>query len=258
MPDVAQGAVWSDLSDPITDASGAAITAGAAAITATLYDSANVNQGTGIAVAHVTGGRYRLTKTLAANAALGTWGGVLTYNDGVNPVQTQSIDFAVVTAAQADPAGSINTQGLVLAQGGAVVADAGVLTIRRGDTTTWTIPLGTDLTGQTLWFSVKTAKPSTPTADLDDSSALINAYWIDGGANGIRNSAGTSIGTIAVATPATGEVVITLTAAYTSALAGASGLLWEVQLKNAGGAITTWTAGTLNITTDLIRRTTTP
>jgi hypothetical protein len=107
MDEVAQGAVWSDLSHPIRDAAGTPLTAGAGSIVVTLFDAANVSQASGVTATHVSGGRYRLSKTLAADAAVGAWGGLLTYNDGANPVRTQSIDFEVITAARADPAAAI-------------------------------------------------------------------------------------------------------------------------------------------------------
>jgi hypothetical protein len=121
---VAQGAVWSGLSDPILDAAGAPITGGAGSMTVTLFDAANASQATGISVLHVSAGRYRLTKTLPGNAALGAWGGLLTYNDGTNPVRTQAIDFEVVTAAQADPATALQSNFSTLGSAIATVDDA--------------------------------------------------------------------------------------------------------------------------------------
>lgn len=207
-----------------------------------------------LTITHVGGGVYSVSGTFPTAGTYAASYSVVV--DGITQRFAQTVQ--VVTAAQADPASSIATQGLVLIQSGALVADAGALTIRRGDTTTWTIPLDTDITGYTLWFSVKTGRPSSPSADLDDSSALINAYWIDGGASDVRNTAGATIGTIEVDDPTEGTVVITLTPEYTTTLTGATGYSWEIQLENPDGAITTWTAGTLNVTLDLIRRTSTP
>lgn len=138
---VAQGTLWSDVSDPIRDGSGVAITTGAASIAVTLFDAANVSQSTGITVAHVSAGRYRVSKTLSAGAALGHWTGVLTYSNGSLPSWTQTIDFEVVTAQQADPAASLPTVSAIvsgmLTAGVALTSPlnpaTGTLTLRKGN-----------------------------------------------------------------------------------------------------------------------------
>lgn len=130
METVAQGATYSDLTAPILDASGTAITDGANDITVTLLDANDDDQSTGITIAHSSGGRYRITKTLSGSAVTGAWGGTVVYDDGVNPVRTQTIDFTVITSAQADPAGALS--GATLTYSGPV-SQTGVVTIVRGD-----------------------------------------------------------------------------------------------------------------------------
>lgn len=94
---VEQGAVWSDLTEPVLDLEGDPITTAIQAdFAVVLLDSADIDRSSGVTVVHSTGGRYRLEKTIAADAATGSWGGTVTYDDGSLLTWEQSIDFSVV------------------------------------------------------------------------------------------------------------------------------------------------------------------
>ena len=85
-----------------------------------------------------------------------------------------------------------------------------------------------NLTGATLWFTVKRRKSDA------DASAIAQLYWIDGGA-----SSG-----ITVATPATGIAAVRIVAASTTAIVQAAHF-WDLQLKDAAGVVRTVDFGTL-------------
>ena len=85
-----------------------------------------------------------------------------------------------------------------------------------------------NLTGATLWFTVKRRKSDA------DTSAIAQLYWISGGA-----SSG-----ITVATPATGIAAIRIAAADTDEITQAAHS-WDLQLKDAAGVVRTVDHGTL-------------
>lgn len=132
MDAVAQGATWTQGTKTIRDANGAPITdAVLADFTIALYDAANADQSSGITIAHVAGGKYRVSKAMSGSAALGEWIGTLTYDDGSLSTWVQDIAFTVVTAAQADPA-SVLTGGSA-AYGGPVAQNNDVELYRTDD-----------------------------------------------------------------------------------------------------------------------------
>lgn len=118
--------------------------------------------------------------------------------------------------------------------------------LRRGDTATWDLPVVDDhgapfdLTGCTLWFTVKAGS-------VADADAVVSCSWVDGGA-----SSG-----IAVDNPLTGIAVYGITAAQSAALALRI-YSYDVQLKDTIGAITTLVIGSLAVSADVTLRTTTP
>ena len=85
-----------------------------------------------------------------------------------------------------------------------------------------------NLTGSTLWFTVKRRKSDA------DASAIAQLYWISGGA-----SSG-----ITVATPATGVAAVRIVAADTDEITQAAHS-WDLQLKDAAGVVRTVDFGTL-------------
>ena len=117
METVAQSATWSDVTAPITNASGATVTnglTGTPTVTlTTLRDSAAVDRRTGASLSYDGDGGYRVTKPIPADGALGAWWGVVTYNDGAGFVRTYAFGFAVRTAAQFDPVAALTNVGLL-------------------------------------------------------------------------------------------------------------------------------------------------
>jgi len=126
-----------------------------------------------------------------------------------------------------------------------------VLTMERGDTFTWTATIGSptpvDLTGYTLWFTIKSAVNLTP-PDPADANALVLNYWVSGG---------TSAG-ITVATPASGVAVVTVVPTITMLFDARRGYVFDLQMKDAAGATTTIDQGTVTISDDVTQRLTTP
>lgn len=119
---------------------------------------------------------------------------------------------------------------------------------RRGDTfdyaatVTETDGSAHDLTGETLWFTMKVNRTDP------DSAAVATAYWIDGGA-----SSGLS-----VATPSTGGFRLQFAASVTANWSAEATYVYDVQVKSATGLITTVDEGTVTIRGDITQRTTTP
>jgi hypothetical protein len=115
MAEVAQGATWSDTTDPIVNVSGALVSNAVSAghlIVETLVDSANVDQSTGATLAYVANGVYRVTKAIGGSAALGTWAVTLKWDNTVEPVRRYAETFDVITAQQADPAAALDPTAL--------------------------------------------------------------------------------------------------------------------------------------------------
>lgn len=114
----------------------------------------------------------------------------------------------------------------------------GKLKIRRGDTTTITLNytlngVAVDLTGSTVYFTVK---PTLPTDDSDDSTAVITEE------------------VTSHSDPTNGQTVIPLSATQTTVTAG--GYYYDIQVKDASGNITTIDVGTVKVLPDVTRRTT--
>lgn len=124
------------------------------------------------------------------------------------------------------------------------------LTGVRGDTivrtATITQPDGTayDLTGCTVWFTVKEVTDRA----ANDDEALALLYWISGGAsNGI-----------AVSAPATGVVTVTIPASTTATLSPGRAYRYDLQIEDPLNAVATPDRGTLIVTRDVTLRVTTP
>lgn len=173
MDTVAQGSTWSDVTTPILSVSGSIVTnglSGTPTVTlTTLRDSADADRRTGATLTYAGDGAYRITKPIPSDGALGSWFGVITYDDGAGFVRTYPFGFTVVTPAQADPAGALS--GAVVVTGSPVAA-TGESTIYRGDAYAsadsrqlpWTITNASsypDLTGATITlYATNTANKS--------------------------------------------------------------------------------------------------
>ncbi len=125
---------------------------------------------------------------------------------------------------------------------------ATTLTMTRGDTFTWTATIGapTNLTGSTLWFTVKRARDVA--TDVNDALALVKSSWVSGGA-----SAG-----ITVAAPTTGVAVITIPSAVTATFDARLTYAFDLKMQDTGGSITTLDIGTISVIDQVSERTTTP
>jgi hypothetical protein len=98
-----------------------------------------------------------------------------------------------------------------------------------------------NLTDCSVWFTVKRRQSDA------DIAAIVSLYWVSGGA-----SSG-----ITVATPSNGGVAIRITAAQTAAIVQAAHR-WDLQLKDAAGAVRTIDAGVMVIQKRATIRVTTP
>jgi hypothetical protein len=100
-----------------------------------------------------------------------------------------------------------------------------MLKITRGDdkSIAITFPTGTDLTGCTVFFTVK-AKTDLNTVDAADNSAVVKAQ------------------TSSHSDPLNGRTVITLTHAATASAAPGD-YVYDIQLKDSAGHITTYGNG---------------
>jgi hypothetical protein len=202
METVAQGATYSDLTAPILDASGAPVTDGAGDITVVLLDANDDDQSSGITIAHSSGGRYRITKTLSGSAVTGAWGGTVVYDDEAGLVRRQTIDFTVVTAAQADPAGALSGATI---ETGSPVAVTGEVDIYRGDA------YATADSRELPWEITGSLALTLP--DLTGATITLYATHLEN-----KRASFTASGSVVTPTGATREVLVQLTSAQTDDL----------------------------------------
>jgi hypothetical protein len=98
-----------------------------------------------------------------------------------------------------------------------------------------------DLSGSTLWFTVKRRKSDA------DADAVAKLYWVSGG----------SADGISVASEESGEAAIRLTPTETDDFAY-DAHYWDLQLQDAAGVIHTVDEGILIVRRSVTGRTTTP
>jgi hypothetical protein len=129
------------------------------------------------------------------------------------------------------------------------------LTVVRGDTFGPEVAHLSDnaladynLTGTTIWFTVKEWDAPPVVQPADDANALVKLYWVSGGANS----------GIAVADPTSGDIAVTIPATLTANLAPGRAYRYDVQMKLADGRIKTVKLGALNVVADVTNRVTTP
>jgi hypothetical protein len=108
------------------------------------------------------------------------------------------------------------------------------LTMRRGDTVKLNITVtrggsAVDLTGASIWFTVKNA--------VTDADPGVFQKTVGSG--------------IVVTNAAAGQAQITIANADTSAIVGSRTLLYDIQVKEAGGDITTVANGTITVSPDV-------
>lgn len=150
-----------------------------------------------ITIAEIGSGEYRFSFTPTTAES---WTGHIIFNSaGIFHEYIEIYEVlskpATVIVVPSEPSG---------AQQSAMTSDL----ITRGDTKTWTLPLTDstgdpfDLTGCTVWFSVKQR------FNLPDTDAVVSSSWVDGGASD----------GITVADPASGWIAFGLTAEQSSEL----------------------------------------
>jgi len=138
------------------------------------------------------------------------------------------------------------------------------LAIRRGDSTSFAVELrGSDgsiasLVNATLWFTVKQAYDN----DLTDASAAVKNYIVINGAGAVTSSSGITLGGkrpsdgVTVTGASDGVVTVSISSAQ-STLLQPGDCPWDVQVLKSG-VIQTAASGTIAVTADVTRRTTTP
>jgi hypothetical protein len=119
-----------------------------------------------------------------------------------------------------------------------------------------------DLTGMRVWFTAKTTIPSSPTADLDDATAVpsLKYYW-DHNGSVVAASVGLSL-------PSGGSAVdgvlrIDFLHADTTTLSTTARLNYDIQVMyppdgNSYRRVETWDKGIISVDPDLTRRLTVP
>jgi hypothetical protein len=140
------------------------------------------------------------------------------------------------------------------------------LTVRRGDDVHYLATFRDingnvqDLSGATIFFTVKDSEPANPTDDLTDATAFLAYHWAHDGSTvtsseGMRIPAGKTVGD--------GQLEVIFPRSLTTTWAKIN-KKYEVQITlpyadGEGGAVDdTWDAGSLTTTLDLNRRRTTP
>ena len=122
------------------------------------------------------------------------------------------------------------------------------LTVKRGDTYTNTLTvldindLAYDLTGATVWFTVKRRND----AASNDDDALVKLYWVSGGASD----------GITITDPDSGIMEVEISATDTAAL-DPTLYAYDVQIAKAGDVYTP-VIGTISVQRDITIRVTTP
>lgn len=115
---IAQGAVFTDTTEPIRTSAGVLVadglSAGPPTITlAELVDSADVDQSAGAALTYAGRGKYRVTKTIPGGALVGNWRATISYLEtGFTVPRDYTLSFQVVTSQQADPMASVRGANL--------------------------------------------------------------------------------------------------------------------------------------------------
>lgn len=201
--------------------------------------------------AEIGNGAYRYTYTPTL-AGIYEWIGSATNGEIV------TIAFRVLSSAQFDPVTYLGLTAALVANlsyirpNAITIVSTAVsddLDVIRGDTFTGSLTITDtdgsvyDLTGATVWLTIKRANDRSS----DDTDALVKLYWVDGGA-----SSG-----IAVATPTSGVIAITIPAASTDLLIPGQGYRYDVQVLKAG-TVGTPKRGEVNVVFDTTRRLTTP
>lgn len=136
------------------------------------------------------------------------------------------------------------------------------VTVRRGDDERFLLTFkkvdGTirDLTGCTVFFTVKPSYPATPSEDLTDASAFLSYYWVHDGST-VTDSYGFSLPD--GATAGDGQLVINFPRSLTTTWAKIN-QYYEIQvtLPDADGedgeVDDTWDSGDFQTVLDLHRR----
>lgn len=138
----------------------------------------------------------------------------------------------------------------------ATVAADGSLVVHRGDTWSATITgLGDISLREKLWFTAK-SRTGDP---LDSASKIMILEYAgtdeDSGLLLIEGAAATSTanGSITVDDEDVGDITITIEAIETAKLVISSRLIYDIQVLNANGDVTTLSTGSLSITSDITR-----
>lgn len=145
------------------------------------------------------------------------------------------------------------------------------LSIRRGDTRVWTLAFRNfagapqSLSGLTIWWSVKPSAPALPGDDLTDATAIMKAWWQHSGgsvvSSGVTGPDGASGGSFVSASPASGQMTLTLLPRLTTSLptpAGGATWKYDIQIQFAADDLRTWDEGSVGLVPDITRRVTVP
>lgn len=141
------------------------------------------------------------------------------------------------------------TQAVVVGPGGAINGSA--ITLHRGDSFSASLTGLGDITGRSkLWFTVKRR------TTLPDADAMIQIVETTGVVT-VAGAAPASAdnGALTVTNAAAGNVTITLDEVETAKLTVETGWPWDIQMRSAGGEVTTLAVGTMAVTADVTRAT---
>lgn len=135
----------------------------------------------------------------------------------------------------------------------AAILDGTALTVHRGDTLSQSITGLGSISGRlALWLTVK----ENPQSDADSASKVqlteaAGLTYLNGAA-----AATPGDGSLVVTSAAAGDVTVTLAAAATAALVGGKVYSYDIQVKDASGAIRTIAEGSFRVVADVTRATT--
>lgn len=125
------------------------------------------------------------------------------------------------------------------------------LTLKRGDSFSANLTgLGDISTRSKLWFTVKAGRDQADSASqiqIEESGGLL---YLAGAA-----AASSGQGSLTVTNAATGALTIAIDEAATALLSGRPGLVYDIQVRTAAGAVQTLTEGDFTVSADVTRAT---
>jgi len=193
--------------------------------------SAKYDESTAFPVASADSGATQIARTGADSDTLETLSDQL---DGVEPADVWTYSTRTLTQAAA----TVNA-----------AVSGGTITILRGDTLSASITGLGDISARSkLWWTVKDSYSDTdPNAILqvEETGGLL---YVNGG------TAGTALASITVSDENAGDLTIAVDETITDDLVPRNNCYYDIQMLTGAGAVTTLTAGTVNLTADVTRR----